>query len=89
MKNTISAISLEKVGLAEYKVFAHSGVYIGDFLMKEDGYFDFWPELKGGFWPSYMLRSLSDKLDELNKDWDKDIKKYFSEQEENNGSRNN
>lgn len=81
-------ISLEKVSPAEYKVKGHNGVYIGDFLRKEDGYFDFWPDLKGGFWPSYMLRALADKLDELNKPWDDDIKKYFSEQEENNEPRN-
>ena len=83
-----SVISLEKVGPAEYKVKAYNGVYIGDFLKKEDGYFDFWPDQKGGFWPSYMLRALAEKLDELNKPWDDDINKFFAEQEENNEPRN-
>ena len=82
MKNTTSVISLEKVGPAEYNVIYENGLQIGEFLMKEDGYFDFWPKLGGGYWPSYLLRDLANHLDVLNKPWDDEIKNYFNRQEE-------
>lgn len=55
------------------KVNHENGTYLGDFIMKEDGYYDFWPELRGGYWPSYLLRELANALDLLNEEWDKTI----------------
>lgn len=57
-----------------YDVYAYNGHKMGNFLMKEDGYYDFWPDLGGGYWPGYMLRALADALDELNYEWDKQIR---------------
>lgn len=63
-------ISLSKLTDGVYNVFHENGVKIGQFLMKEDGYYDFWPESGAGYWPAYILRELADKLDVLNKDWE-------------------
>lgn len=60
-----------------YRVCAYNGVFIGEFLVKEDGYYDWWPEhpSQGGFWPAYMLHALATALDDLNKDWDDALRK--------------
>jgi hypothetical protein len=49
-------------------------VYAGELAPKEDGYWDWYPELRPGYIPSWVLRSIADKLDELNKDWDEQVK---------------
>ena len=39
--------------------------------MDVDGYYYYWPEKeKGGCWSPWMLRDVTDKLDEVNKPWD-------------------
>ena len=45
-----------------------SGVYIGLILSKEDGYYDFFPELKEGLkcWSAGLLREITTLLDDLN-----------------------
>lgn len=63
-----------------YYVIHENGVRCGDLFQKEDGYYDWWPpKSNGGCWPSYILRQIADKLDELNKPWDDEINKYFEE----------
>lgn len=66
-------ITLNKISETKIIVLAYNGVKIGEFLMKEDGYFDYWPEKRDGYIPSYMLRTLADELDKLNENWDKSI----------------
>lgn len=75
-------LSLEKVSPEEYKVLYENGIQIGEFLMKEDGYFDFWPKLGGGYWPSYLLRELANQLDILNQPIEDEIQNYFNKQKE-------
>ena len=49
--------------------------------LKHQTHFYFYPEWNnGGCIPSYFLRALSDKLDELNKEWDETIDRYFNQQ---------
>jgi len=50
-------------------------VYSGTLEMKEDGYYDWYPSFPStsGYIPSWVLRAISDKLDELNKDWDEQV----------------
>lgn len=69
-------ISLSKIE-GGYRVEYENGVYLGDILAKEDGFYDFWPDLKGGYWPAYLLHVIADKLDELNKPWEDNIAVYF------------
>lgn len=74
MKNMISVTLLGTGVPAEYKAHAENGVCIGDFLMSEDGYYNWWPvPERDGYIPSYMLRAIADELDKLNKDWDEQV----------------
>lgn len=71
---------VKKRGYDYYKVFYKNGVYLGDIISKEDGFYDFWPDYsKRGCWSAYVLRELADKLDEMNAPWEKDIEEYFSQ----------
>jgi len=64
-----------------YYVEFHNGVYIGEFLTLEDGYYYYWPvQDKGGCWAAYVMRAIADKLDELNKPLDDDTKAYFEKE---------
>jgi hypothetical protein len=69
-----SAISVVKSKSSDYgyQVYYQNGVFLGDIFIKEDGFYDFWPEhpSRGGCWPAYVLRAIADKLDELNKPWE-------------------
>jgi hypothetical protein len=47
---------------------------IGVFALENDGYYGFYPS-SAGYWSSYALRLIADKLDELNKEWDEYINK--------------
>lgn len=54
------------------KVYAPNGTHLGDLLMGDDGYYEFWPELnRAGYWPSWVLRDIANKVDALNEPWDK------------------
>ena len=63
-------ITLKKIRQDTYKVDYENGVELGYILVKEDGFYDFWPEPKGGYWPAYILHEIANKLDELNKPWE-------------------
>lgn len=67
-----------KDGDGHYRVEYDNGVYMGDILQKEDGFYDFWPELRGGYWESSIMREIADKLDALNAPWEKEIDNYFN-----------
>ena len=73
-------IALEKIE-GGYKCIFENGVYIGDILVKEDGFYDWWPPHlgRGGCWSSYVLRELADKIDELNEPYQKEMEKFFEE----------
>jgi len=64
-----------------FKVFYENGVYIGDILVKEDGFYDYWPELNGGYWDEMMLRIVADKLHELNAPYQKELDEYFAKEQ--------
>lgn len=73
-------MKIKKVDDHAFDAFAENGVKLGQLLREVDGYFVFYPELRGGFWPSYMLREISNKLEGLNAPWDKIISDYFDAQ---------
>lgn len=64
----------------EYEVHYENGCFLGHALIKEDGFYDFWPDLKGGFWSAYVLREIADKLDELNAPYEAQINEYFEQE---------
>lgn len=61
------------MGPGVYDVHYENGVKLGQFLMKEDGFYDFWPDIRGGHWPEHLLRLLADGLKDLNAEWQKQI----------------
>ena len=69
-----------KIDEHAFDAFAENGVKIGQILREVDGFFVFYPEQHGGFWPAHMLREVSNKLYELNEPWEKQINDYFDAQ---------
>ena len=67
----------------EYAVYYEDRVFLGLIFAKEDGFYDFWPDLKDGCWSAYVLREIADKLDEINAPYEKELNEYFDEQKEN------
>ena len=65
----------QKINNDKYNIVTNKGKLIGELIMDVDGYFYFWPEDNNGAWASSHLRELANKLDELNKEWDKQVKK--------------
>ena len=60
--------------------FYFNNVYLGDAEMDESGFYNFWFDKNNnnGYWTSYSLRLISEKLDELNKDWNDNIQSYIN-----------
>jgi hypothetical protein len=47
--------------------------------MDVDGYYNWWIDAAGGgFFPTYILEEIVEKLTELNFDWDLEIRNAFS-----------
>lgn len=61
------------------KVLTPNNTVVGYFIVDVDGYFYFWPSNEG-CWSSHMMRSIADKLDEVNKKWDDHINEYFNKE---------
>jgi len=51
-----------------------NGVKLGYAYAEVDGYYVFVPETRNGFWSSYTLRMIAERLDELNAEWDLKVK---------------
>ena len=49
--------------------------FAGTLEPKEDGYWDWYPDLRPGYIPSWVLHAIANKLDEINQDWDSQIQK--------------
>ena len=64
-----------KIDERKYNLVTKNGKLIGELLQDIDGYFYFWPTDNNGAWASNHLRELANKLDELNKEWDKQVEK--------------
>jgi hypothetical protein len=75
--------NLKRKSAGVYTLYFENGVIVGDVMMKEDGYYDWWPELSdGGCLAAHFLRGIADLLDELNAPWDRNIDAYFSGHQE-------
>lgn len=67
-------INLEYVIDGVYLVYFNKKK-LGEFVVQDDGFFGFYTSEPSGYWSSYALRLIADKLDELNKEWDDQVKK--------------
>lgn len=57
-----------------YDVWWPNGAYIGQFLLGDDGYYNYWPEAyKGGYYDEGFLYAIADQLKELNREWDQQV----------------
>lgn len=63
------------ISLIGVELFYENGVKLGEVLCNEDGYYDFWPELRGGYWSAPVLRQIADLLDAKNQLWDEQVQK--------------
>ena len=61
--------------LKEKELFYQNGVKLGEILADVDGFYYFWPELKGGSWAAEMLKQIGELLDEMNKPWQEQIER--------------
>jgi hypothetical protein len=50
-----------------------------DFVCDLDGYYYFWPAGGRGHLDANHLRAIADKLDEINKPWDEQIKREIEQ----------
>jgi hypothetical protein len=77
----MKSIEIEKINEHCYKIYHGSNrKYLGKFIMDVDGFYYYWPcEKLTGSWSSYSLRGIADKLDELNKEYEENVKEYFRE----------
>lgn len=67
-------INLEYVIDGVYLVYFNKK-RLGEFIVQDDGFFGFHTSEPSGYWSSYALRLIADKLDEMNKEWDEQVKK--------------
>ena len=75
-----------KVIVKENKVLLSDGSTlqqrVGELIMMEDGYYEFFPDLeRGGYWPTWVLRGIADLVDEKNAEWDASIRECFDKHE--------
>ena len=73
-------IALEKKKNNIYDVIFYTGTFLGTFQKDMDGYFKYWPPLRNGYWSAHVLRAIADKLDELNKEWDDEVRRYHDQE---------
>jgi len=59
-------------------VHAQNGAYAGEIIMGDDGYYEFWPHQRGGYWPSWAMRDIADKVDSMNAEWDAKVRQEIA-----------
>lgn len=58
------------------RLLYRSGTDLGSCYQEVDGYYVWVPEGNGA-WDTYSLRLIANFLEEINKEWDEEIKEYF------------
>jgi len=77
---TTETLDFVKRDIKEYEVFdihcKDNRVKVGEVFQDVDGYHKFWPNHPsgGGYFPTYMMREIADKVDKLNEEWDNIIR---------------
>lgn len=67
-------IKLEKASKFVYKAFTPNNKYLGTFELDVDGRYHYWQDKSlNGAWRAYQLRAIADKLDEINKPFEKEL----------------
>jgi hypothetical protein len=73
-------IKIEKLNKS-YSVQTITGKEIGSFQLDSNGSYYFWEKSDlSGCWSAYTLRAIADKLDEVNKPFEKELELYFGKE---------
>mgnify|MGYP003394694198 CR=1 FL=1 len=76
-------VIFDRIGPHKVAVTFSNGALLGDLVRSEDGYFYWWPpDCTQGAWQGYILRSIADKLEELNAERDEMVRREIKEPEE-------
>ncbi len=68
-----------------YVVLYTNGCNMGEILMGEDGYYAYWAVQRQGYQEAWTMRAVADKLDELNAEWDEQVRSMGEEEEMKDG----
>ncbi|WP_396180280.1 hypothetical protein [Flavobacterium sp.] len=76
-------INLEKRSIKEYSVYFGEDKYLGTFKLDVNGEFYFWgvDNYLASCWSSHFLRLIADKLDEVNKPFEKELEMCFRKED--------
>ena len=66
----------KQINNQKFHVLTLNNHLVGELIMDVDGYFYFWPS-NDGCWPSHIMHSIANKLDEINKPQNDEINDYF------------
>ena len=58
-----------------WQVIHQNGAHLGELYQEVDGYYVWWPDDRRGYLEARILRAIADKLDELNEEWDQEVKR--------------
>lgn len=76
--NSLSHGLIEEKIEGGFKLFHKNGVYMGDVLMNDDGYYVFFPDdTRKGYWSEFDFYRLYTYLKDKNKAWNIKINEFF------------
>lgn len=70
----------KQIDKQKFNVLTPNDHLVGELIMDVDGYFYFWPNRSDGLWSSHIMRSIANKLDDINKPWNDEINDFFSKE---------
>lgn len=77
-RERVGGMRFERNDVGVVIVSAPNGVKAGEIIMMEDGYWQFWPDAKGGYWPAWSMRQIADEVNSMNEAWDAEVKTALS-----------
>lgn len=69
----------KQINNQKFHVLTPNNHLVGELIMDVDGYFYFWPS-NDGCWSSHIMRSIANKLDDINKPWNDEVTEYFEKE---------
>ena len=70
----------KQIDKQKFNVLTPNDHLVGELIMDVDGYFYFWQNRSDGCWSSHIMRSIANKLDDINKPWNDEINDFFSKE---------
>jgi len=70
----------KQIDKQKFNVLTPNDHLVGELIMDVDGYFYFWQNHSDGCWSSHIMRSIANKLDDINKPWNDEINDFFSKE---------